>query len=167
MGSPRDIMESHILAMKILYIVGSFLAAQAAAEAEPEANPNAEANSDPWYSYGYGLGNRYGGYGHYGYSAYRPHYGGYGYWGRKKREAEPTAAANARLRLMLSLGTLPMDMVVDTMDMADTLPIGHTTVMVDIEDTDIMERSNLSTISRSAFDNSPVTIAHFNRYLFL
>merc|ERR1712128_154606 len=78
MGSPRDIRESQILAMKILYIVGSFLAAQAVAEAEPEANPNAKANADPWYSYGYGLGHRYGGYGHHGYAAYRPRYGGYG-----------------------------------------------------------------------------------------
>merc|ERR1712106_422830 len=97
MGSPRDIRESQILAMQILYIVGSVLAAQAAAEAEPKANPNAEANADPWYSYGYGLGHRYGGYGHHGYAAYRPHYGGYGYWGRKKRdaEAEPVADATA------------------------------------------------------------------------
>merc|ERR1719350_1311019 len=44
------------------------------------------------------------------------------------------------LRLMLILGTLPMGMVLDTMDMVDmvldTLPIGHTMVdtMVDIED---------------------------------
>merc|ERR1719470_210799 len=44
------------------------------------------------------------------------------------------------LRLMLTLGTLPMAMVLDTMDMVDmvldTLPIGHTMVdtMVDIED---------------------------------
>merc|ERR1719350_553259 len=44
------------------------------------------------------------------------------------------------LRLMLTLGTLPTDMVLDTMDMVDmvldTLPIGHTMVdtMVDIED---------------------------------
>merc|ERR1719318_1771723 len=44
------------------------------------------------------------------------------------------------LRLMLTLGTLPTDMVSDTMDMVDmvldTLPIGHTMVdtMVDIED---------------------------------
>merc|ERR1719318_702346 len=45
------------------------------------------------------------------------------------------------LRLMLILGTLPMAMVLDTMDMVDMvldmLPIGHTMVdtMVDIEDT--------------------------------
>merc|ERR1711892_412114 len=80
----------------------------------------------------------------------------------EERRGKPSQPPQPTLRLMLSLGTLPMDMVVDTMDMADTLPIGHTTVMVDIEDTDIMERSNLSTISRSAFDNSPVTIANFN-----
>merc|ERR1712034_147478 len=100
MGSPRVVRESKTLAMKILFIVGAFLAAHAVADAEPEADPNAEANADPWYSYGYGLGHGYGygGYGHYGYSAYRPYgyrYGGY--WGRKKREAdaEPVAEANA------------------------------------------------------------------------
>merc|ERR1712106_937252 len=81
--------------------------------------------------------------------------------GKLSQPPQPT------LRPMLSLGTLPMDMGVDTMDMVDTLPIGHTTVMVDTEDTDIMERSNLSTMSRSSFDSSPVTIANFNRYLFL
>merc|ERR1712106_602162 len=70
----------------------------------------------------------------------------------EERRGKPSQPPQPTLRLMLSLGTLP---------------IGHTTVMVDIEDTDIMERSNLSTISRSAFDNSPVTIANFNRYLFL
>merc|ERR1711892_688919 len=74
--------------------------------------------------------------------------------GKLSQPPQPT------LRPMLSLGTLPMDMAAGTMDMVDTLPIGHTTVMVDTEDTDIMERSNLSTISRSAFDNSPVTIAN-------
>merc|ERR1712106_783429 len=68
-------------------------------------------------------------------------------------------------KLMLSLGTLPMDMGVDTMDMVDTLPIGHTTDMVDIEGMGIMERSNLSTVSRSVFDNSPVTITNFSRSL--
>merc|ERR1711892_1168406 len=81
--------------------------------------------------------------------------------GKLSQPPQPT------LRPMLSLGTLPMDMAAGTMDMVDTLPIGHTTDMVDIEGMDIMERSNLSTISRSAFDNSPATIAHFNRYLFL
>merc|ERR1711892_311895 len=55
-------------------------------------------------------------------------------------------------RPMLSLGTLPMDMAVDTMDMVDPLPIGHTTDMVDIEGMDTLERSNLSTISISVFD---------------
>merc|ERR1712123_552967 len=79
----------------------------------------------------------------------------------EERRGKPNQPPQPTLRPMLSLGTLPMDMGVDT------LPIGHTTDMVDIEGMDIMERSNLSTISRSAFDNSPVTIAHFNRYLFL
>merc|ERR1711892_810570 len=60
--------------------------------------------------------------------------------GKQSQPPQPT------LRPMLSLGTLPMDMGVDTMDMVDTLPIGHTMVMVDTEDTDIMERSNLSTM---------------------
>jgi len=52
------------------------------------------------------------------------------------------------LRLMPILGTLPMGMVLDTMDMVDMvldiLPIGHTMVdtMVDTEDTG--ERSNPS-----------------------
>merc|ERR1711892_1371887 len=63
----------------------------------------------------------------------------------EERRGKPSQPPQPTLRLMLSLGTLPMDMVADTM------------VMVDIEDMDIMERSNLSTISRSAFDNSPVT----------
>merc|ERR1711892_1154781 len=80
----------------------------------------------------------------------------------EERRGKPSQPPQPTLRLMLSLGTLPMDMAVDTMAMVDTLPIGHTTDMVDIEDTDIMERSNLSTMSRSAFDNSPVTIANFN-----
>merc|ERR1712106_22069 len=84
----------------------------------------------------------------------------------EERRGKPSQPPQPTLRLMLSLGTLPMDMAADTMDMVDTLPIGHTTDMVDIEGMDIMERSNLSTMSRSAFDNSPVTIAHFNRYLF-
>merc|ERR1711892_1598362 len=85
----------------------------------------------------------------------------------EERRGKPSQPPQPTLRPMLSLGTLPMDMGVDTMDMVDTLPIGHTTDMVDIEGMDTMERSNLSTISRSAFDNSPATIAHFNRYLFL
>merc|ERR1712123_326941 len=85
----------------------------------------------------------------------------------EERRGKPNQQPQPTLRPMLSLGTLPMDMGVDTMDMVDTLPIGHTTDMVDIEGMDTMERSNLSTISRSAFDNSPATIAHFNRYLFL
>merc|ERR1712173_213285 len=76
MGSPRNIRESHTLVMKILYLIGSALAALAVADAEPEA----DANADAWYGYGYGLGHRYGGY--YGYGAYRPYYGRY--WGRKK-----------------------------------------------------------------------------------
>merc|ERR1711892_27000 len=66
----------------------------------------------------------------------------------EERRGKPSQPPQPTLRLMLSLGTLPMD-------------------MVDIEDMDIMERSNLSTISRSAFNNSPVTIANFNRYLFV
>merc|ERR1711892_1003988 len=66
----------------------------------------------------------------------------------EERRGKPSQPPQPTLRLMLSLGTLPMDMVADTMD---------------IEDMDIMERSHLSTISRSAFDNSPVTIANFNR----
>merc|ERR1711892_1313887 len=55
-----------------------------------------------------------------------------------------------------------VDMAVDTMDMVDTLHIGHTTDMVDIEGMDTMEKSNLSTVSRSAIDNSP---ANFIRCL--
>merc|ERR1712106_412585 len=85
----------------------------------------------------------------------------------EERRGKPSQPPQPTLRPMLSLGTLPMDMGVDTMDMVDTLPIGYTMVMVDTEDTDIMERSNLSTMSRSSFDSSPVTIAHFNTYLFL
>merc|ERR1712106_849784 len=84
----------------------------------------------------------------------------------EERRGKPSQPPQPTLRLMLSLGTLPMDMAADTMDMVDTLPIGHTTDMVDIEGMDIMERNNLSTMSRSAFDNSPVTFANFNRYLF-
>merc|ERR1711892_493024 len=83
----------------------------------------------------------------------------------EERRGMPSQPPQPTLRPMLSLGTLPMGMGVDTMDMVDTLPIGHTTDMVDIEDIDIMERSNLSTVSKSAFDNSPLTIANFNRYL--
>merc|ERR1712168_492353 len=105
MGSPRNIRESHTLAMKTLYLIGSALAALAVADAEPEA----DANADAWYGYGYGLGHRYGGY--YGYGAYRPYYGRY--WGRKKREAEPSAAAIPMLMQMLMLGTVPMDMAWD------------------------------------------------------
>merc|ERR1711892_394712 len=82
----------------------------------------------------------------------------------EERRGKPSQQPQPTLRLMLSLGTLPMDMAADTMDMVDTLPIGHTTDMVDIEDMDTMERSNLSAVSRSAFDNSPLTIANFNRY---
>merc|ERR1712128_95399 len=85
----------------------------------------------------------------------------------EERRGKPSQQPQPTQRPMLSLGTLLMDMAVDTMDMVDTLPIGHTTDMVDIEGMDTMERSNLSTMSTSAFDNSPVTIAHFNRYLFL
>merc|ERR1712123_97210 len=83
----------------------------------------------------------------------------------EERRGKPSQPPQPMPKLMLSLGTLPMDMGVDTMDMEDTLPIGHTTVMVDMEDMDTMERSNLSTVSRSAFDNTPVTITNFNRYL--
>merc|ERR1711892_1647637 len=82
----------------------------------------------------------------------------------EERRGKPSQQPQPTLRPMLSLGTLPMGMGVDTMDMVDTLPIGHTTDMVDIEDMDTMERSNLSAVSRSAFDNSPLTIANFNRY---
>merc|ERR1712123_465430 len=62
----------------------------------------------------------------------------------EERRGKPNQQPQPTLRPMLSLGTLPMDMGVD-----------------------IMERSNLCTMSRSSFDNSPVTIAHFNTYLFL
>merc|ERR1712123_12710 len=81
----------------------------------------------------------------------------------EERRGKPSQPPQPTLRLMLSLGTLPMDMAVDTMDMVDTLPIGHATDMVDIEGMDTLERSNLSTISISVFDNSPVTFANFNR----
>jgi len=66
-------------------------------EAEPAAEPAADPSADPWYTYG--------GWGGYGltYGAYRPYAGyygypysyGYGYYGRKKREAEPAAEAEA------------------------------------------------------------------------
>merc|ERR1711892_572146 len=79
-----------------------------------------------------------------------------------ERRGKPSQQPQPMPKLMLSLGTLPMGMGVDTMDMVDTLPIGHTTVMVDM---DTMERSNLSKVSRYAFDKSPVTIANFNRCL--
>merc|ERR1711892_1123971 len=42
--------------------------------------------------------------------------------------------------LHTDLTMVGMDMGVVTMDMVDSLPIGHTMVMVDTEDTDIMER---------------------------
>jgi len=67
------------------------------AVAEPEAKAEADPSADPWYTYG--------GWGGYGltYGAYRPYAGyygspytyGYGYYGRKKREAEPAADAEA------------------------------------------------------------------------
>merc|ERR1712106_1011974 len=57
---------------------------------------------------------------------------------RGKRSQQPQPMP----KLMLSLGTLPMGMAVDTMDMVDTLPIGHTMDMVVIEDMDTMERGN-------------------------
>merc|ERR1711892_839411 len=82
----------------------------------------------------------------------------------EERKGKPSQPPQPTLRPMLSLGTLLMDMAADTMDMVDTLHIGHTTDMVDIEGMDTMERNNLSTMSRSA---SPVTIANFIRYLFL
>merc|ERR1712128_45801 len=82
----------------------------------------------------------------------------------EERRGKPSQQPQPTLRLMLSLGTLPMDMAADTMDMVDTLPIGHTMDIVDIEGMDTMERNNLSTMSRSV---SPVTIANFIRYLFL
>merc|ERR1719341_2341341 len=56
---------------------------------------------------------------------------------------------------MLILGTLPMGMVLDTMDMVDMvldmLPIGHTMVdtMVDIEDTGARSNPYERTPSRS------------------
>merc|ERR1712121_487932 len=71
------------------------------AEADPEAAAEADPEADPWLYYsglyghhGYGLGYHYAPltyshvYGHYG-------LGHYGYFGRKKREAEPTADADA------------------------------------------------------------------------
>merc|ERR1711892_743295 len=67
----------------------------------------------------------------------------------EERRGKPSQQPQPTLRPMLSLGTLPMGMGVDT---------------VDIEDMDTMERSNPSVVSRSAFDNSPLTIANFNRY---
>merc|ERR1712106_426820 len=67
----------------------------------------------------------------------------------EERRGKPSQPPQPTPRLMLSLGTLPMDMAVDTMD------------MVDIGGMDTMERSNLSTISISAIDNSPVTIGTF------
>merc|ERR1740137_336775 len=102
-GVPELSGSQHILAMKILFFVGAFLAAYAVAEADPKANPNADADADPWYSYGgyggYGLGH--GGYGYGGYGGHALGYRGYGYgghrgyYGKRSADAEPAAEADA------------------------------------------------------------------------
>merc|ERR1712106_1142385 len=43
----------------------------------------------------------------------------------EERRGKPSQPPQPTLRLMLCLGTLPMDMAVGTMAMVDTLPIGH------------------------------------------
>jgi hypothetical protein len=69
--------------------------------AEPEAKAEADPSADPWYTYGGwggygGYGLTYGAYGGYGGYYGSPYTYGYGnYWGRKKREAEPAADAEA------------------------------------------------------------------------
>merc|ERR1711974_381125 len=64
--------------------------------ASVNANAEPEAEADPYYFYS-GLYGGYRGYAGYPYRAYGGYYGyrpySYGLWGRKKREAEPTAAA--------------------------------------------------------------------------
>merc|ERR1712080_261605 len=63
-----------------------------------EAEPTAEAEADPYLVYGHGYGHGYGylgGYYGHGLGYYGHGLGYYGHWGRKKREAEPTAEAEA------------------------------------------------------------------------
>merc|ERR1711942_59636 len=127
MGSPRNIRESHTLAMKILYLVGSALAALAVADAEPEA----DANADAWYGYGYGYGL---GHDMVDIMTMVPTdltMADTGEGRRGKLRQSQQLLLIPMLMQMLMLGIVPMDMALDTM-----AGITDLTMVTDIEDTD-------------------------------